>query len=569
VDWQTAALIEGAALLLAAVGCTWLVCRRSRQWRFERGYRAAVTNAFPARYYLLETGGRICGTESTDPSPFGLPASLTCGRRFRDLLPAQAAEEFDCLLNWPSEIGARPRLEFITPTDDEKGRTYDVRVADVINGNWLVIVRDITEKKQVEQEQRDYAVALESLNRTLEEFYTAAETATRAKSEFLANMSHEIRTPMTAILGYTDMLLADDDGIPESPERLEAMRTIKRNGEFLLEIINDILDVSKIESGKLEVEQVKFSPHQVISDVLTLMQMRADAKKLGLQVRYQTWIPAMITSDPTRLRQILINLVGNAIKFTESGTVQLVVSLTGTEYFPQLQFEVIDSGIGIQPDQIDKLFRPFSQADASTTRKYGGTGLGLTISKRLAEFLGGTITVTSKCGEGSTFTATIGTGSIAGVALIRDPSEASPAAATTASAGARIKLTCRVLLAEDGPDNQRLISHVLRKAGADVTIVENGARAVAAILEPDPGAAPFDVVLMDMQMPVLDGYGATAQLRDADCQLPIIALTAHAMSGDREKCLSAGCNDYATKPIDRGALLETVARWARCTASSR
>jgi len=562
-------LVEAAALLLVAVGCTWLVSRRSRQWRFERGYRAAVTNAFPARYYLLETGGRICGAESTDPSPFGLPASLTCGRRFRDLLLPQTAEEFDCLLNWPTELGARPRLEFVTPSDDEKGRTFDVRVADVINGNWLVIVRDITERKQAEQEQRDYAVALESLNRTLEEFYTAAEAATRAKSEFLANMSHEIRTPMTAILGYTDVLLADDEDAEESPERLEALRTIKRNGEFLLEIINDILDVSKIESGRLEMEQVKFSPQQLIADVLTLMQVRADAKKLALAVHYQTPIPATIVSDPTRLRQILINLVGNAIKFTESGTVQLVVSLVGSDRCSLLQFDVIDSGIGIQPEQIEKLFQPFCQADATTTRKYGGTGLGLTISKRLAELLGGNITVTSQSGQGSTFTVTIGTGSIAGIPLVRDPVEATSAMATTATASASTKLACRVLLAEDGPDNQRLISHVLRKAGAEVTIVDNGARAVSAILQPEAGSTPFDVVLMDMQMPVLDGYGATERLREAGCEIPVIALTAHAMSGDREKCMSAGCNDYATKPIDRAALLETVAHWAQCTTKAR
>ncbi|MBU4270638.1 MAG: response regulator [Planctomycetes bacterium] len=419
---------------------------------------------------------------------------------------------------------------------------------------------DITERKQIEQQIKDYAATLESKNLALEELNEAAEAASRAKSEFLANMSHEIRTPMTAILGFSEILM----GSVLDQEQFDAATTIKQNGEYLIGIINDILDLSKIEAGKLEIEHVQCSPCQVISEVASLMRVRANAKNLSLQIDYDGPIPQTIQSDPTRLRQILINLAGNAIKFTEVGKVRLVARLLDAECDePKMQFEVVDSGIGMTGEQIAKLFNPFQQADTSTTRKFGGTGLGLTICKRLAGKLGGNINVKSTAGEGSTFTVTVGTGPLDGVKLLDSPSEAQlPTHSDRKPAAPKTKLDCRVLLAEDGSDNQRLIVFLLKKAGAEVVVADNGQIVYDLALAARDEGIPFDVILMDMQMPVMDGYEATTKLREAGYTGPIIALTAHAMSTDRNKCLNAGCNDYVTKPIDHKKLISVVAEYA-------
>jgi PAS domain S-box-containing protein len=399
----------------------------------------------------------------------------------------------------------------------------------------------------------------------------AAEAANLAKSEFLANMSHEIRTPMTAILGFTDLLIEDGD-ISRAPEsRVECIRTIRRNGEHLLTLINDILDLSKIEAGKMTVECMPTSPMGVLEEVISLLGVRAAGKNIRLESLYHTDLPDAIRSDPVRLRQILVNLVGNAIKFTEFGEVRVDVRLepdasgTGT-----IRVDVRDTGVGMTTEQLARLFEAFTQADTSITRKFGGTGLGLRISRRLAQMLGGDITVTSTPGEGSTFTLRIPSGPLEGVRMIapsardnlrkvlEDPPRAELDAGTPG-----ILAGARILLAEDGPDNQRLIAFHLRKSGAALTIADNGRIAIehfttdgtllGDLLDPPP----FDLILMDMQMPELDGYSATRWLRQKGARLPIIALTAHAMSGDRERCTQAGCDDYATKPIDKTQLITT------------
>ncbi|MCB9849641.1 MAG: response regulator [Phycisphaerales bacterium] len=411
-----------------------------------------------------------------------------------------------------------------------------------------------------------------ALEATMEQLQIAthdAEAASRSKSDFLANMSHEIRTPMTAILGFTDVLRSTADDQISVAQRKDAIETIERNGTYLLQIINDILDISKIEAGKLDVQNIRTPLVPVIAEICSLMKVRADLKNLPFSLAYTESIPECIHTDPIRLKQILVNLIGNAVKFTESGSVKLVVGFDSSDAESKIHFDVIDTGPGMTRAQLDKLFKPFTQVDTSATRSFGGTGLGLAISRRLAMMLGGSLTVASEPGKGSRFRITVSTGPLDGIRMLDNPLEATSIKAEPAPAkkDTVLQLNCRILLAEDGVDNQRLIAHVLRKAGADVTVVENGKLAVEAALgsaEDYPGDSallPFDVILMDMQMPVMDGYQATQVLRERGYTGPIIALTAHAMIGDRERCIEAGCSDYDTKPIDRIGLIKKITSW--------
>lgn len=411
------------------------------------------------------------------------------------------------------------------------------------------ILTDITERKAVEKE--------------LQKARVAAESATAAKSQFLANMSHEIRTPMSAIIGYSDLLL---DPAQTAEERVDCVSTIRRNADHLLTLINDILDLSKIEADRMTVEKIECSPCQLVSDVASLMRVRATENNIDFHVNYDSAVPASITSDPVRIRQVLINLVGNAIKFTQEGAVKVHIwseELDGDH--PTINFRVIDSGIGMTEEQKLRLFRPFTQADYSTTRKFGGTGLGLTISKTLVNLMGGEISVSSVPGLGSCFEFSLPTGSLENVSIIENPSETSLDLQSDAMVEVyeSKSLVAKVLLAEDGADNRRLISFHLSKAGCEVTTAENGKIAFEKATSADRNGQPFDIIFMDMQMPVMDGYQSASKLREAGYQGPICALTAHAMTGDREKCINAGCDDYLTKPIDVEKLVATVRKARR------
>jgi signal transduction histidine kinase/HPt (histidine-containing phosphotransfer) domain-containing protein len=388
--------------------------------------------------------------------------------------------------------------------------------------------------------------------------------ANNAKSDFLANMSHEIRTPMTAILGYADMLL---DPLCSADDRLEHVRVIRRQAGHLLGVLNDILDLSKIEAGKLAVECMQTDLRHVIGDVVSLMRVKAAEKKLKLEVTYGSPIPQLIQTDPTRLRQILINLVGNAVKFTQSGSVKLIVTLVEGSIPDQscLEIAVVDSGIGMTPRQLQHLFQPFTQADNSTTRRFGGSGLGLTIGRRLAQMLGGDIAVQSQPGVGSRFVVTIKAGDLLGVPLLREYQEMIRPEEANSKPSSLPALRGRLLLAEDGVHNQRAITYYLQKAGADVTIADNGKIACNMAINAMAEGAPFDLILMDMQMPEMDGYEATATLRQRGYNGPVIALTAHAMSHDRDRCLKSGCTDYISKPIDRQLIESVAARLAEAT----
>ena len=382
----------------------------------------------------------------------------------------------------------------------------------------------------------------------------AEETSNRAKGEFLANMSHEIRTPMAAVLGYSEVLEEDAN---DPAARAEAIAAIRRNGTHLLDLINDILDLSKIEAGRMDIELVEIDLVGLVYDVLEMLRPRAVQRGLGFGANVLAPFPRRLRSDPTRLRQILVNLIGNAIKFTEQGSVTVEIDFRPNQERP-LTLAVVDTGIGIPVDRLPGLFEPFRQADSSTTRRFGGTGLGLAISKRLAERMGSTLTIASVPGKGSCFTLAmpaISSGELVTTigSPIVEPTRVQVPAATMLTGR-------RVLVAEDGPDNQVLIRRLLERWGASVTLTPNGRDAVDQALAAERGQLPFDLVLMDMQMPVMDGYAATAALRGQGFAGPIVALTANAMQGDREKCLAVGCTDYATKPFRRPELEKIFGR---------
>jgi signal transduction histidine kinase/CheY-like chemotaxis protein len=382
-----------------------------------------------------------------------------------------------------------------------------------------------------------------------------AEAANAAKSAFIANTSHEIRTPMNAILGYAEMLLAP--GATDDYRR-NCVNVIRRNGQHLLAIISDILDLSKVEAGRMSAEQIACDLPQLVADVIGLTRPRAIEKKLAFEVTFDEVIPKSVMTDPVRVRQVLVNLVANAVKFTAAGAIRIHVA-RAIGYFNQtIRFDVTDTGIGMTEEQVARLFQPFTQADDSTTRKYGGTGLGLTISKRLAQILGGDITLESEPGRGSTFRFHFDGGPRENVTLLHNFTQAmldipdvAPAPETQ-----EIRLIGDVLLAEDGEDNRQLLTTFLEQAGVRVTHVADGEAAVRLAR-----SRRFDLILLDMQMPIMDGYHAASDLRSGGYARPIVALTAHAMAEDRLKCLAAGCTDYLSKPIDRNRLLTTCAAY--------
>jgi signal transduction histidine kinase/DNA-binding response OmpR family regulator len=430
----------------------------------------------------------------------------------------------------------------------------------LVGGSAVMILHDLRARRHAEEE----------MHRARQ----AAEAANLAKSAFLANMSHELRTPLTVIMGYTDLLSSPPTGSEEEEDRRRYLLTLRRSGEHLLTIINDILDLSKIEAGRMEVESIECRLIMLFADVESLMRPRATGKGVMFAVDYATPVPDRVITDPTRFRQILVNLVGNAVKFTEHGAVRIVVrcenahpkeapatpadATAPASTLWRLIVDVVDTGIGLSKQSQTAVFEPFSQADVSTTRKYGGTGLGLSISRRLARMMGGDLTVTSEPGRGSTFRLSVPVEVPAGAPML-PPAEVPMVIAANRPVIEELRhVGARVLLAEDGPDNREIISLHLRRAGCEITTAEDGSVARDKALAALAAKKPFDVILMDMQMPVMDGYTATAQLRKDGYRGAIIALTANAMKEDRERCLQAGCDEYAAKPVDVPALLRLM-----------
>ncbi len=403
--------------------------------------------------------------------------------------------------------------------------------------------------RNVEEKVAQRTQELAQSNSELQMARKSAEDANRAKDDFLTNVSHELRTPLTAVLGYTELML-DPTTAPDVPA--SSLRAIRSNATHLLQIVNDILDHSKINAGGMTVDPQPCSLQDLIREVTDCVVPRARAKSLKFDLQVDHMLPSHIVTDALRVKQSLINLLSNAIKFTDNGQVTLIIEPSTYSHKPMLNFVIKDTGVGIAPEYLPHLFRSFNQADSSRTRRFGGTGLGLAIAHGFAALLGGTIVAESKLGMGSTF--------IFSIPLMVPPQqaaktqEAAPAAAqkqATSLAGALDGM--KILLVEDGVDNQRLITMVLKKSGAAVELAENGSVALEMLEKQQ-----YDAVLMDMQMPVMDGYTATRTLRTRGYTTPIIAVTAHAMAEDRAKCLASGCDDYMVKPIDRAKLINCI-----------
>jgi PAS domain S-box-containing protein len=516
---------------------------------------AELESAYSSKNAIVETAldavismdsqGRITGWNSQAETVFGWTAAEVLGQSAAGtIIPRQFREAHRQGLRHYLETGEsrvlNKRIEVAGLHRDGREFPVEIAIAPIKSPDsvsFCAFVRDITVRQQ----------AAEALRSAKE----AAEAASYAKTAFLANMSHEIRTPLNAILGFTDVLVHQTDA---SPQQRDHLQTIHDSGRHLLTLINDVLDLSKIEAGQMQVETVRCSPHEIIAAAVSILRVPAQERGLMLEYFWKSEIPESIETDPARLRQILMNLVGNAIKFTEVGSVQVAARMQ-TGDTPKLVIDVLDTGVGIDAEAVEQIFDPFVQADSSITRRFGGTGLGLSISRRLARLLGGDLTVNSALGRGSIFTLTIPTGSLEGVRLAHGA--AADVVPSRSKLDQRTLLTlppCRILLVEDGTTNRKLISLILERAGASIRSAENGQAGLEAF-----AWEAFDLILMDMQMPVMDGYTATRELRRRGYTRPIIALTAHAMASDERKCREAGCSGYMTKPIEPQQLLEVVA----------
>lgn len=450
--------------------------------------------------------------------------------------------ETDFRVSWPD--GSMRVIRAVAKVQrDEAGRALRM-----VGTNW-----DITKRKQIEER-------LVIANKELSSARQAAEAASKAKSEFLANMSHEIRTPLTAILGFADLLRDEEDGVG-SEQRAQAVDTIRRAGTHLLTVINDILDLSKVEADRMSVERIETPLVSLLMEVESLMKPRATGKGISLSVALRSPVPDRVMSDPTRLRQILMNLVGNAVKFTDAGGVAIGVGSESGQGETRLVIDIEDTGSGMNNEQRTRIFQAFGQADATVTRKHGGTGLGLTICSRLARLMGGDVKlVRTELGKGSCFRLVLPMQAAPGSVLVTTL-DSCLQNVDAAVGQAEVRLNGRVLFAEDGVDNRRLIGFHLRRAGANVEVAENGRIALEMFERAASEGRPYDLLLTDMQMPEMDGYTLARTLRARGSRVAIVALTAHAMAEHRAKCCEAGCDDYASKPIDKAKLLATCAAW--------
>ena len=500
---------------------------------------------------VLDNGGRIVLANKSSSSLLGVDEARLVGRSPSEFGWRGAAGEalVADMLPWRQAMAARSATHDVALTVTRgDGARFALRancspLLDDRGGIQALVIsfQDVTE--------------LERRGDALRSAKEQADAANEAKSQFLANMSHEIRTPMNAIIGFTDVLRRGH--LRQGADAAHHLSVIHSSGKHLLNLINDILDLSKVESGRLEAEAIAYAPHRVAHEVVATLVERAHDKGLTLALDFPQALPAQITGDPARLRQILTNLIGNAIKFTEHGGVTVQLQLDMAAALPRYVLEVVDTGIGIPADKLEAVFEPFVQAELSTTRRFGGTGLGLTISRGFARAMGGDISAHSTDGQGTCFRVWLPAGDLAQVPRL------APEALRcfTAMAAAAVALHWRfpdrhVLVVDDGENNRSLVRLLLEEVGLRVDEADNGQDALDRVAQTN-----YDLVLMDMQMPVMDGATATRLLRQRGCAVPVMALTANAMKGFERELEEAGFSGYQTKPIDRDALLQAVAGW--------
>lgn len=505
-------------------------------------YLNSLLSALPDLLLVIDKDGVFHEIYTHDESQLVVPKEFALGNSIYNCLPYEFGEQAMRLVFFVLETHQPFVWEYSLHLRSEE-RFYEARFVPYTDERVVVLVRDVSERKYAQKMLEETNQRLDLALMEAHEMTFRAEAASRAKSEFLANMSHEIRTPMNGVLGMVQLL----EDTPLTQEQAELLRTLKNSAQYLLGLLNDILDLSKIEAGKMTLEQIPVNLHELARETVALFGGRASEKGLTLHAQIDPNAPEWVLGDPVRLRQIVANFISNAIKFTHEGSVTLIVLPSPT--YPQgAWIGVQDTGIGISEDKIGSLFEAFTQADSSTTRKYGGTGLGLTISKKLAEMMGGRIGVESEVGVGSLFFVDLPLPAAQPPQTRNDSSQAKSLPEAFPDK--------RILLVEDNEVNRKVAVRLLSKLQMEVEIAVNGLEAVQKATE-----NAYDLILMDCQMPEMDGYEATRTLREHGIQTPIVALTANALEGDREKCLACGMNDYLSKPIQADKLREALARW--------
>ena len=549
----------------------------SRQTAYCKNYFSQQILKFCVDVVITMTEeGRILMVSPSIESAWGWNTEEISGKNIYELLTEASRQPClhcisECVVSGNSAV-----CELVVKRKDQSCSLFELilhQLEDSCEGSQFIgIFRDKSERFRLQDQQTEYLERLKMTRRELKrkEFelksaLNMVEQANQVKNEFLSNMSHEIRTPMTAIIGYSQVL---KESVIQA-EQHDLIETIQRNGDHLLQVINDILDISKIELGQCELKTEACFPLQIVQEVIALHRPKAVQKGLRLLTNIHESIPETIQSDPIRLKQVLNNLVSNAVKFTNNGFVRIEIRTFNRSNFERLlQFNVADTGIGISKDNLKRIFDPFTQADSSMSRPYSGTGLGLTLSQKLVQLLGGKLSVQSTVNQGSIFSVTLNAGNKTseipqtGRRLDIDNLKTLSLTSTDARRGGNLTAEKgRVLLVDDTQEIRTLFSYMLAKMGLEVVTASNGREAIEKIQQAEGQGELYDLILMDMQMPVMDGYEATRFLRSQNNPIPVIAITAHTLITDREKCIAAGCSDYLGKPVKFNVLSEMVSRY--------